>query len=802
MKKLLLFISINFMLVFGTNAQSPDSKLEIGNLSSQLLESLILQKINNHRSEKNLKTLKNSEALAKAAANHSSYQGNKKKLTHEQDNVNLKTPSLRVHKFKGKFNLVGENVALVSWDNSSTYASIAEDFFQAWMNSPPHYENIINPDFRNSGIRFRFSKDAQTKGSVLYATHVFAGPQARYFSTVEVPNDGYGLSPFNERCKDYYYGKNISEVLANFLIVQKDSIFIHYHNLEQIRNYVLAQEKHGLAIDIVERQQFPCTSPNLIDETGVSKGILLPPKYREELLENNPLKEQKQFVGFLGVLPKGLVDNYQLNIIHINDNCSCVNSTYLDIPANDIPLVEIKPIWHTTFKVKELSYNETVQKVQFVKGKSTLAFNELEKLKDVYKTYQSSIQRIHIFATSSVEGNSADNDELGAARAEYIKQIFVEAGFSPNWINYHTLERWDMFRRQIKGTPFAFLLELTNKQIQKRLNSDKILAKKIEPILAQERITQVTFKISNGEKLKAIEFDEKTLLKNFEEAVQQKNFDRALEIQSKMIYAFVNDKLSKATLLSSQLPLEKEYIPFLSNQMAVELFFGDYIPHAVLIPNWGDPFFDVNQDFVDKLSKLVDLSNNHLPLQFNLNAFAVKYMRYTQSSFMDVKELYLNILKFSDHKLYGKLSEWNQFEIERLKLNFHLAAVDYFYTKFDYKKRENSLKYILKHYSKQQLQTSELLFLAKYFNKNFRFSWAIDLLKKSLKDSPNHEELFFTYLKTRTLKENLNEISEEYKLLIEQALNLNSSKWCNWVNSNFQLLNVPYLKNMYCKECG
>ena len=66
MKILLLLLGMFFASIFVGNAQTGASKIEIGNLSSPLLESLILQKINAHRSEKKLTSLKNNEALAKA----------------------------------------------------------------------------------------------------------------------------------------------------------------------------------------------------------------------------------------------------------------------------------------------------------------------------------------------------------------------------------------------------------------------------------------------------------------------------------------------------------------------------------------------------------------------------------------------------------------------------------------------------------------------------------------------------------------------------------------------------------------
>lgn len=34
------------------------------------------------------------------------------------------------------------------------------------------------------------------------------------------------------------------------------------------------------------------------------------------------------------------------------------------------------------------------------------------------------------------------------------------------------------------------------------------------------------------------------------------------------------------------------------------------------------------------------------------------------------------------------------------------------------------------------------------------------------------------------------------------ALIVNNKKWCKWINSEFQQLRNPKLKEMYCKSCG
>lgn len=57
-----------------------------------------------------------------------------------------------------------------------TYAGFAAAVVQAWMNSPSHRANIVNPDFQSLGCGARTCRDLANRHEQIYATQVFLTP--------------------------------------------------------------------------------------------------------------------------------------------------------------------------------------------------------------------------------------------------------------------------------------------------------------------------------------------------------------------------------------------------------------------------------------------------------------------------------------------------------------------------------------------------------------------------------------------------------------------------------------------------
>lgn len=176
------FFIILFFAVFSSNLLG-QTKINYNSFDYELLEKLVLEKVNELRKTKKAPALKINTILEKAAQNHSDYQAQKNKMTHNQTGSKNRFVWLRVQNEGGDFSEISENVAfsdtfgeLTFRDkgkkvvcDASTYEGLADVLFLGWKNSPPHYKAMINKRFTLTGLKFKLN----TKTKRVYATQVF-----------------------------------------------------------------------------------------------------------------------------------------------------------------------------------------------------------------------------------------------------------------------------------------------------------------------------------------------------------------------------------------------------------------------------------------------------------------------------------------------------------------------------------------------------------------------------------------------------------------------------------------------------
>jgi uncharacterized protein YkwD len=104
-------------------------------------ESELLDLANRSRRQASVPPLRMNPDLAKAARAHARLMIQQRQLSHQFDGE----PSLlkRLHATGVPLNSVGENVG---------YNASAEQVFDALMHSPPHRQNLLDPDFNTAGF--------------------------------------------------------------------------------------------------------------------------------------------------------------------------------------------------------------------------------------------------------------------------------------------------------------------------------------------------------------------------------------------------------------------------------------------------------------------------------------------------------------------------------------------------------------------------------------------------------------------------------------------------------------------------
>ncbi|HVE59681.1 MAG TPA: CAP domain-containing protein [Pyrinomonadaceae bacterium] len=172
--RLLIFRFLFFtFLFFLINSQAPAQNRLGGNRAARIensedganalnLERLVFALINKKRTENNLQPLLWSEQAAQAARLHSknmslynffSHIGlDGKRVDGRADLVGLKN-----------WRMIGENIAY-----NRGYGSPIERVIESWMNSSGHRENLLNKNWRETGVGINVTKDG-----TYYFTQVF-----------------------------------------------------------------------------------------------------------------------------------------------------------------------------------------------------------------------------------------------------------------------------------------------------------------------------------------------------------------------------------------------------------------------------------------------------------------------------------------------------------------------------------------------------------------------------------------------------------------------------------------------------
>ncbi len=163
----LILTSVSILLVILTttilSAQQPDDTIQIKSVNPIFLQSLIKSGIDSIRTAKKLPVLEFDSALYLAAADQAIYLCNQRWISHRQPSAQKLTPQKRVEYYGGRNLLCGENIAVsyiseLMADNNGmmyynyTYRQLADEFIRLWKNSPGHYGNIINKQYRYTGV--------------------------------------------------------------------------------------------------------------------------------------------------------------------------------------------------------------------------------------------------------------------------------------------------------------------------------------------------------------------------------------------------------------------------------------------------------------------------------------------------------------------------------------------------------------------------------------------------------------------------------------------------------------------------
>lgn len=136
----------------------PGQKLTVPPTNVSKLESQVATLVNQERAKKGLMMLSANSMLSKVARYKSTDMATKNYFSHTSPTYG--SPFKMMENFGVKFSAAGENIAYGQ--------PTAQAVMNAWMNSPGHRSNILNPTYNRIGVGA-----AKNKNGVIYWTQEF-----------------------------------------------------------------------------------------------------------------------------------------------------------------------------------------------------------------------------------------------------------------------------------------------------------------------------------------------------------------------------------------------------------------------------------------------------------------------------------------------------------------------------------------------------------------------------------------------------------------------------------------------------
>jgi hypothetical protein len=180
--------------------------------------------------------------------------------------------------------------------------------------------------------------------------------------------ENYGLSPMSNKrdCSTVKEVLNTAPADARFgTMLKGDSVFIYHSDVDWL-NKIIESRNDGLAIDLVQREQFACDNISRFAGSWSHRGYLLPPVYKNQLKERMKVDEGRATM-FAGLIPPNIKsENVEANYLIISNNFVCENGAMVNVDYHGWKLLEMGLYYDTLTTDKLTKYKSLSKTLRFV----------------------------------------------------------------------------------------------------------------------------------------------------------------------------------------------------------------------------------------------------------------------------------------------------------------------------------------------------------------------------------------------------------------------------------------------------
>lgn len=739
---------------------------------------LVLIQVNNLRDSLNLNHLTYDKVLEEAGIDHAYYMAKKQKLNHFQTTFTKESPSERVLYYNGNRTYVGENIASTSikWKEKNVInnEALALDLFKGWLNSPPHYKNMIHPDYTKMGVG-----NWQSEDKLLYSAQVFSSNEIKLPKEFNNSSLSWGVRPSEFTCKDEPQTYE-TMFFANSVSVQGNSIYLFFHDLNFFEK-VIQNDNDGLAIDVILREQLPCGKENQFHISKIFDGEMQRPIYKHDIFRNNISNNPKKIKVKIGEVPKHLRNKqWEANVIIINDNKLCDYSYPVIVPSDIFPLLDFNPYYdrndsEIVFEPQKIRIKDSIH-VELNYERSKGKFTAVDEY-GLYRLMQwgQYINKLDVDCFASVEGAEWFNLQLLEERKESAFNLLLGSDFDFSKINFTSKENWDLMNRQIEEQSISELESKNKSQVKYWLKKNK--SAKMDSLLYSQRKTHISAVVDTTIQISSYS--------NFQFANE---YDRSLSISD-----LPWNKILREEYIIPQYELESGIIDSLKNNINIRT----NLLGAASIDN---SYIGLDSVLVEGLVKEVDSKNSKQ--LFNYANFVTRYWFRNYSRSYETKgvanTITPNELRTLILNIDTTIIQPNDFT--RLKVNTLLSGIHYYVSHNNWEPVENYFDAIVALVKLESFTPQEAMELALFCNHFHKFEQAVEILDPFHENKSLSEDAYFVLAQTSTLiRQQLK--PNTYWNYMESAKIANKRRYCKWLDSSFQIQRDEHIKVDFCNEC-
>ncbi len=767
-------------------------KIDVEDFDSELLEKLIINKINKYRIKNELDSIVKDITLTNAAEDQSEFMARMELVT-KKGRGKKKTTGKRLIYYGGS-NYGEELVAKMSPKKGKivfTYDELAENFAFKFIKSKKTAQIVYNPLFIFIGVGCtldEYKKKVYT--SIVFGNYNSFNNGANRRKEMNVPYSKrkYGLKHYDAKvCKNCKKFKNIED-LQKGLYVKDDAIYFKSDNLRAIKK-LLRKPKDGLAVDVIQREQYTCTGDNIIDNNLVNKGIMTKRVWRKKLLKKNMItdkKERKKKIDVkLAKMPKGIDGDYELNLIIIQNKHVCMDipQSYIDDGGveynSQIDLLADTVTINSKFVYKPVAETSKLDfKIPFERNKSTYNKDDIQPVLKSLKEPDFIIKNMTITAYSSIEGNESTNKSLQKQRAKSIVDALKSLQNTNLKYKIITDDNWADFKTDVASTEYSNLASMSKKQAQDYIRKNK-LSQELEPILKNERYAHIEADIVydiDGDKEQAF------VVSRFNKAVKEGDLPKALSIQKYILKKIISEDYDINAVKNQEIPETAACAGLMMNKIWMQ----KYIEEEDL--ESGNYCNEIN-----KLHKLVP-SNDYI--SFN-NVYC-----HVANNPCNKEDAIKNQQKEIDDLYQTSLSKET---VDLLNMEFQfkvIEAVDTSDKPSDI--LTQSLQKVKDIVNIKESNWQNSLKLAYIFMKHHDYDFATKLLDPFVYKDKVFEELIFTYISLCS-KSQARMYSNRFAFALKKAHEINPTRFCELFAGKklpMQVIENKLVKKEYCNYCN